>query len=247
MFKPPIQPYPHPGISKQEQESKITLWSDNNVQNLLIELSLLEKKWDLGREPGRGRRRCDDRGMDRWRKEGQEEGRREDGSHGREVKQSVKGWSRRAGGGREGENQARASVTWTVHEKKRRGRKNQSFPQLCGWRDTLSPVSDSNHEQKAVLWGWFQQGHYQILKIEIKMDPQVAWRWVGGAVISPSTCLTPSSFPFKMFTLCVDLFYILFCVYFRKSIATSQYLLFPGLKSIKFWPKTAQMSRCLRV
>lgn len=68
-----------------------------------------------------------------------------------------------------------------------------------------------------------------------------------GAVISPSTCLTPSSFPFKMFTLCVDLFYILFCVYFRKSIATSQYLLFPGLKSIKFWPKTAQMSRCLGV
>lgn len=102
------------------------------------------------------------------------------------------------------------------------------------------------------MWGWFQQRHYQILKIKIKTDPHVARRWIGVGqgwgepVISPSTCLTPS-FPFKMFTLCVDLFYILFCVYFRKSIATSQYLLFPGLKSIKFWLKTAQMSRCLRV
>lgn len=101
VFKPPTLPCPRPGISKQEQESKITLWNDNNVQNLLIELSLLEKKWDLGREPGRGRRRCDDRWMDRWRKEGQEEGRRGDGSHGREVKQSMKGWGRRVGGERE--------------------------------------------------------------------------------------------------------------------------------------------------
>ena len=140
----------------------------------MIELSLLEMKWDLGREPGRKAKVW-------WQVDGQMKGGRRGegmGHMGGRWRQAWRGEvGERAEGEREGSKQGQ--VWQEQYTRRKEEGESQLFPQWRGWGDTLSPVSSSNQGQKAVLWGWFQQGHYQTLKIKIKTDPHVAWRWIG--------------------------------------------------------------------